>query len=596
MQTLWSRLASRTIQSCRCPSCTSGVRGVVRRPINAAGQKPKYAYSSTLFYSGIFAAAATADAVVKQKRRQQWDEAIAQVKEEIGGKKGEGREEGYVTYAPPGEEHLQPQALYEDERLARGYGAVWPTNTGIPLTRHNLPPQSEHALERRRAKAESLLWSTKKIRKLELNVDRLVVRMLLYLNEIGAVEVAAAEVPDDFRDFMRTPRETLLDWEEYCLVEMNRVGRLNTLLTGIERHDVHSHCANYKQHPDGSHLETAAELISAMKSIFHRDQANSLPVMLAKVCYNLSITSAPPTLPVWNCLVANLMKHCSDQAPVSSVISAICHSHIRMNEDTMARMLEHCRIHDDVNMFMMSVGRMRGLNGGIMLARPDINITESGASRLVRTSDGKVVQNPYPTPKVFEALIKGVLRFSGFEAALGVCRDMGSDGWGLSIRGLVHLLRDCVGRSDWETGQAVWRHMLLLKEKSRRDGRAERLPQAAYVEMLKMCSHNGDMGMFKEITQLARLDRHHYDQLLQNVVRAISGPEETKTASKGVMDKDDVESLISPKTLSPELKVLERDHLMGGVAATEELDDYEAGERPMHLHSSSASSAAAARQ
>lgn len=85
MQTLWSRLATRTRVSCGCPSCLSHTAGVARRPITAAGKRPNYAYSSTLFYSGIFAAAATTDAVVKQKRRERWDRAIAEVKQEIGG-------------------------------------------------------------------------------------------------------------------------------------------------------------------------------------------------------------------------------------------------------------------------------------------------------------------------------------------------------------------------------------------------------------------------------------------------------------------------------------------------------------------------------
>ena len=44
---------------------------------------PRYWTSSTIWYSGIFAAAATLDAGVKIQRREKWDMAIAEVKQEL---------------------------------------------------------------------------------------------------------------------------------------------------------------------------------------------------------------------------------------------------------------------------------------------------------------------------------------------------------------------------------------------------------------------------------------------------------------------------------------------------------------------------------
>ncbi|KAG9722750.1 hypothetical protein KCU73_g13892, partial [Aureobasidium melanogenum] len=84
MQTLWSRIAQ-TGLSCHCPSCVSaGASGVARRTTNAAGRRPvRWALSSTFVYSGIFAAAATTDAGFKQKRREQWDRAIADIKHDL---------------------------------------------------------------------------------------------------------------------------------------------------------------------------------------------------------------------------------------------------------------------------------------------------------------------------------------------------------------------------------------------------------------------------------------------------------------------------------------------------------------------------------
>lgn len=605
MQTLWSRLATQTRLSCRCPSCVSGAHGVARRPITAAGKRPKYAYSSTLFYSGIFAAAATTDAVVKQKRREQWDEAIAQVKQEIGGQGWTSQEnvqqdtEAQSLYSPLKERDVGPQAVFEDETYIPS-GSIWPSNTGTPLIRHNLPPQSEYASKHKAELANNQLWSPKKLRTTELNVDRLVLRMLLYLDDIGELTSAASDLPVHFQEFMRTPRARLEELEGSVQSAMGHVGTLDGQLTTYDAQSdtikscTHKSSARYFQDPEGSHMRTADDLLQATKALFHPDQANTFPSMIAKLCYNLSISSVPPTLPIWNCILDNLVNLSKDAAPANYVISCICHSHVRMNEDTLVSMLDHCRIHDRVDEFTKTVGRLRGEFGGLMLARQDINITErGGASRLVRVSEDKVIQNPYPTPKVFEALIKGVLHFAGFEAALAICQDMGHEGWGLSIRGLVPLLSDCVGRSDWESGQAVWRQMNLIKLKSRRDGRAERLPQAAYVEMARMCLDQADEEMFDDIVQLAKIDRHNTTELVQSIVQSMgalrtSAAEDVQPAETRKKEVASPPSTIAEDSFRKDAqrdtpRVVDREHLIGDLAATTELEDYETGERPMEL-------------
>lgn len=85
MQTLWTRVAQ-VRGSCRCPQCLHVAQGVARGAGTARANaiRPKYWTSSTLWYSGIFAAAATFDAGAKVQRREQWDQAIAEVKQELG--------------------------------------------------------------------------------------------------------------------------------------------------------------------------------------------------------------------------------------------------------------------------------------------------------------------------------------------------------------------------------------------------------------------------------------------------------------------------------------------------------------------------------
>ena len=87
MQTLWSRIAQSGAagSACKCPQCLTFAGGLTRRVgAGASRRTPKYLTSSTLWYSGIFAAAATLDAGAKVRRREKWDRAIAEVRQELG--------------------------------------------------------------------------------------------------------------------------------------------------------------------------------------------------------------------------------------------------------------------------------------------------------------------------------------------------------------------------------------------------------------------------------------------------------------------------------------------------------------------------------
>lgn len=84
MQGLWSRAVSKQ-SSCRCVGCLSTTaNGVSSRAATASSKRRlRIGNSVTAFYGSIFAAAALADASVKDRRRHDWDEKIAAVKAEV---------------------------------------------------------------------------------------------------------------------------------------------------------------------------------------------------------------------------------------------------------------------------------------------------------------------------------------------------------------------------------------------------------------------------------------------------------------------------------------------------------------------------------
>ncbi|CAI7615850.1 unnamed protein product [Penicillium crustosum] len=83
MQGLWSRAVSKQ-SSCRCVGCLSTTaNGVTSRAATSSKRRLRIGNSVTALYGSIFAAAAIADASVKDRRRHDWDEKIAAVKAEV---------------------------------------------------------------------------------------------------------------------------------------------------------------------------------------------------------------------------------------------------------------------------------------------------------------------------------------------------------------------------------------------------------------------------------------------------------------------------------------------------------------------------------
>ncbi|KAJ5747400.1 uncharacterized protein N7511_009096 [Penicillium nucicola] len=148
MQGLWSRAVSKQ-SSCRCVGCLSTTaNGVTSRSATAASKrKLRLGNSVTALYTSIFAAAALADASVKDRRRHDWDEKIAAVKAEVSELVDE--EQRILASLQSGRENRGLNRLMQ----TRGLGPVGRFPSGIPS-----PPGMNQSLrsfhtERRRLNA-----------------------------------------------------------------------------------------------------------------------------------------------------------------------------------------------------------------------------------------------------------------------------------------------------------------------------------------------------------------------------------------------------------------------------------------------------------
>jgi hypothetical protein len=130
MQGLWSRATARLPSSCRCNACLRTYVHGVARPSPTTRRGLRVGNAVTTLYSSIFAGAAIADAIAKRKRRQEWDDKIAAVKEEVDELVDEERRllevlsVREVTKTGAGADHTQTRAYSTSSRVGptRSFG------------------------------------------------------------------------------------------------------------------------------------------------------------------------------------------------------------------------------------------------------------------------------------------------------------------------------------------------------------------------------------------------------------------------------------------------------------------------------------------
>lgn len=525
MQNLWSRVAQAR-GTCCCPQCVSTVFGVTRRATASATRRaPKFLISSTLWYSGIFAAAATYDAGAKMRRREQWDRAIAEVKQELGhpteSSKECIREEDRGMDWPDKLESEMADDLNDFEPLSEP--PHWPINTGAPLNAHHLPPQSIYATPSAKEKIRLKQWSPKKIETTMLALDLMQLQTFLAILA-GSEGTWAREISDsitaEYGDMVLLPREELKAAVQAKKDDLHRIRSFDPNLTDWSRSANDVALSNYQQYDLSANSQTIQDLNCSLQRLFRRHRKNDLstPSLLAKMAYNIHASPAPPDLNTFNTMLLGLSK-VHQPSLMYALIAAMLHIHVRPNEITLSAILNYHTNENDAKRFVGYLERIRGKRGGLMLARPDVGINETCQARLrvkeghdIDSSSRKVIQLPYPTPDVFRIIIKGVLKFSGFETALRICEGMGREGWGLCMSGLAPLLADCANRRDWDSGLAVWRQILELERQSARrrvlteESRyVERIPLETYASMLRLCIRSAKHAKFRDVWQSAVL-------------------------------------------------------------------------------------------
>ncbi|EME78378.1 uncharacterized protein MYCFIDRAFT_216622 [Pseudocercospora fijiensis CIRAD86] len=629
MQTIWTRVAQ-VRGSCRCPQCRHAAQRVSRSAgtANANAIRPQYWTSSTLWYSGIFAAAATFDASVKQRRREQWDQAIADVKQELGQAMhvdqklaarhsahsaspdalregqhlevdglgevpGEGCRVGKYAMTSRTDETLDdavnPRAPVEenlatstsaftpldaetqwkeeimqhaDSSIGRRKRATWPANTGHDLNVFHLPAQSIYAEDPRKREADASRWSEKKLKTVEMVTELLLMTFFAWLRHREAqglsCEDAARAVPPEFAGKIRHYAKLRMH-EFYGAVKLKAadVQRLVDMdpreSIDFQRNAKDEQLCKYMQDDLGHHRSMQNDMNTAMRELFDQADSKALeaPQYLAKVFYNLSVSTAPPNMDTYNTLITRL-HHLGHTLLTRATIISFLRAHLRPNEVSLAAILNFRTDTDDEEGFRYIVERMSGAGkrGEFLMEAGPWTKRPAGSwyhgNRIFARDDGRMVQKAYATPMVFNALVRGVLRFNGFEEVLRVTRAWAKEGWGLDVDGFSILLKDCVDRGDWTAGLAVWRQIEYLQKK-RRTRQSEYLQKKhilrpakislwTLADMLQLCIQAGDREEFDHVMDIAL--KTHAPEVRSGILTNLVKKKQGEYASKRLAERN----------------------------------------------------------
>jgi hypothetical protein len=556
MLALWSRVAQ-SPGTCRCISCVSNVRLVVRR----RGLRGLWALrtpTSTFWYTAVFAAGLSIDAKAKADRNKQWEEAFAQLRDAMHHQPEPNNTPGRTASGPASATHnasvsgsLLEEADWQDalnvagmelgddtamlehhishlrtsphiwddlrfdSRLPGAQVLDWPANTGAPLNPYHLPPQSLWAPDVLRWSALRQRQSRKKLALQELSTGFLIFKLIrdVGFKDSHKVNASLNQLAPAIRQIMTstdTSAETartafMMDMERLHMAHVsNSPEHFDSARLNVES----SWIPHYYQDPDGDYYDICKQMNNGITQLLNasvKGNRGEKPLLVAKICHNLLISTAAPDLHTFNILIAGFSLW-RRTLLVDNVIAAFYASKVRPNELLCTQILHHYTNTARPDHFARFVSMMRGVDGdALTLANPLVNINEASQGRLVRLSPDKVLQKVHPTPMVYAALISGVLKFAGFDRALDVYYEMKADGWGLAVPGLTKLLFDCIRRADWEGGTYVWEEINSIKTKVKPSYVAR-----AYHHMLSLCSVTGNTVAFNQV--LNEVAKRGFDQ------------------------------------------------------------------------------------
>lgn len=537
MQTLWSR-AVQTKCTCRCSSCFTYGTALARRSTTAAARRGlRFGDAFTAFYSSIFAVAAIADAKGKDARRQKWDEAIAEVRNDI--EVLDRKQQGRVT-ASPSDGHVDEETATSEQvswrelfvraaeekktRIALGLEGL----KGIPLNLlEDLSPSEIEQLlpEVVCNDSETDFWRgwksdryfhngfpTKNLKIFELSMSKLVLRFLLESEERRDATLEEPEAP------MITLQASPLRYREKLAKQIANIDIRMSALFPIRQWPMTSIDLEFPNRPRYIKHFANEQLNDALRTVIlaWEEEKADLDTLTTRICYSLLVSSTPPNVHTYNILLVVLCR-LRQHGLVRAVLESMRECCVPRNEITISAALRFYTATNDRSGFERYVKLVGSRNKVLDLHQPAMSILSRRSEvlrnylhkrrRLVRTDDSTshlaaaeedtcmlVIQKAPRSQAVLEALFCGTLKFFGLSQARYCYKALVEEGWEVNVRILILMLKRCAREKYWRLGRLVWQQLHDL---------ALQATKNAYYWMLHLCHSCRKDRKFRSILKQA---------------------------------------------------------------------------------------------
>ncbi|KAI1084649.1 hypothetical protein F5B20DRAFT_522624 [Whalleya microplaca] len=349
MQSLWSR-AAQAQSSCRCRFCHHAGKSIARRSTTAASRrKVSAADIFTACYTTILGTAVVIDTHKKDARRHELDRKLEQARAALDQQGEESKEASPVTADTSQSRNFGSRRRRRQKTISgllQEFGAL------SPVTHRPLPRPS---------------W-------LQDQLDWLQIETSIIAEEYGPDYVLRE--PRSVQQLSRTTT-TVVDLVNRLSQQSQYVdsGRSQDvpgyhedgtesearILERLEAMKRSPHFPSYEQHltdAEGT-ADTRYLLGQAIRRLFN--QAASTKEIVGKICFNLMVSSAPPTMHTYNTLIAGFNRI---QRPdlAQAVIDSYIHTTAwPATQQTMICLVNHYRGTNQIKELRDTVKRMRGV-------------------------------------------------------------------------------------------------------------------------------------------------------------------------------------------------------------------------------------------
>ncbi|RDW72138.1 hypothetical protein BP5796_08172 [Coleophoma crateriformis] len=522
MQALWSRTVQ--TKSCRCRACLNVATTLARRSTSAASRRQLNINDVfTACYSTILGTAAFVDAKAKQERRKEWDRVIEDAKSRVI---GPDTQEDIAVHDGESLDHTKdisfnPNAskLSTPVKALLGADNVWALGCGSP----------EGPLQTRLRELDNDIKGS-----ISSNTTRLALSGLQH--KAGCIAAAKTEYCEalHIRDVQKI-REGI----------SRLVGRLLRSTPAFSSH--FQGCDSFEmtkakdklfgllnQHQPLPHFSATkfAEIVAERKQLndslrvmFEKatDKASDLDLLLAKVCYNLLICTAPPQIDTFNLLIASLTRQDAPHKAEIVVKFILYNTSLVPTQKTIQYMLDVYRAKKDAKEFRHIIQRMAAREGSMKLSRP-LNsaigmpmLSSWAKGKKYRLKNGYFHEIVQKNASIYDSLILGSIELLDVRDAVRYTRAALREGISITGTVLAKLVKKLQVKRDvlaaWSLLQAIvatWKLRRIHDLKFPFDA----MSGAVIEELISLC---GVSQPLKAGAELLRIEFCDLESLVRNI-------------------------------------------------------------------------------